>query len=78
MEYVNTEIINTYHIQNIDDNIYPHYYGFINDEGLWYIMRVTLTGEVTYNRVSFQGSGLYTTAWSGRTTLQYTYWSEGF
>lgn len=72
------ESVNIYKVVDIDNSAYPFYLGFMNDEGSWYIMRITSTGSVRYNRVSFQGSGLYSDAWNNRATLQYTYWSEGF
>lgn len=73
-----TDVINKYRIADVDDNNYPHYFGFLNDEGDWYIMKISSTGEVRYNRPSFQGVGLYSTSWSNKVNLQYTYWSEGF
>ncbi len=77
-DILTTETVNSYYVSDIDDLVYPYYYGYLNDEGQWYIMRVTTTGDIKYNRPSFQSVGLYSAAWTNRINLQYTYWNEGF
>ena len=78
MKIIATEEINKYYITDLDYAVYPYYFGFLNDAGNWYIMRITSTGEIRYNKPSFQAVGLYSNAWINRSVLQYTYWSEGF
>ncbi len=78
MDIIKTDVINKYHIVDMDNAVYPYYFGFLNDIGDWYIMRISITGDVRYNKPGFQGVGLYSSAWMNRINLQYTYWNEGF
>jgi hypothetical protein len=49
------------------------YYGFLNQEGGWFIMEVTAT---TYRyAANFKD---YTTNWTGRAGLTYSYYNEAF
>lgn len=72
------ENFNSYFIHDIDESAYPHYYGFINNEGDWYIIREGSDASVRYYRKQFRSVGLYSEAWNDRTKLQYAFWETSF
>lgn len=48
-----------------------NYYGFINAQGSWYIMRETITAGIAhYDFARGQGTG-YSTAWTNKATQDY-------
>jgi hypothetical protein len=56
------------------------YFGFINSQGAWYIMRED-TVNYTYRYIagsprSEQGGGLYTDAWTDKANLSYDYFNK--
>ena len=59
------------------DNTDPYYFGFINNEGQWYIMKQSTSGSVTSYRYC-KGSSGYATAWTNRATQTYDYLSVIF
>ena len=64
--------MNEYFLVNIDDDAYPYYYGFINCEGEWYIMKQFADGSVLY---SVHGNrGPYD--WENRVVYAYIYWDK--
>lgn len=64
-----------YRISGIDDDSESSYYGFINKDGEWFIMRETSSsGDYRYVR----GSSNFPTNWSNRTSLSYDYFHNVF
>lgn len=51
------------------------YYGFLNSDGGWYIMR-EVTSEESYRYC--KGDSDYTTAWTNKVSLVYTYFDLAF
>ncbi|MFA6142508.1 MAG: hypothetical protein WC738_04345 [Candidatus Omnitrophota bacterium] len=61
-----------------DDSVSPttkKYYGYLNRDGEWYIMRRDLTAK-TYRY--FAGSSNFTDGWSGREAYDYGTYEEIF
>lgn len=56
-----------YAISNVDSTAYPYYYGFINKDAAWYIMRENPENTFTYSK----GSTDFATNWTGRAGLTY-------
>lgn len=53
------------------------YYGYINKEGEWYIIKETVAGSVTSYRY-IRGASGYATNWTNRATLSYDYFDATF
>ena len=53
------------------------YFGYLNKEGEWYIMRQSTSGTTVAYRFARGGSD-YTTAWTGREALDYEYFDVCF
>ncbi|HHD92284.1 MAG TPA: hypothetical protein ENL06_01500 [Candidatus Portnoybacteria bacterium] len=68
----NVSIIDIYHISDIDDSS-PAYYGFVDKDGNWYIMKED-TGTYRYCK----GTTDYSTNWSNRASLTYDYYDNIF
>ena len=64
-----------YQPSDIDDTSTPKYYGFVKANGAWYIMRES-SGAYRYTVGSKLTS--YSTSWSGRSGLTYSYFYEVF
>lgn len=65
--------LSNYKISDIDDDASPNYYGFIDKDGNWYIIKETISaGNNTYRYI--KGSSDYTTNWTGRAGLSYNYY----
>jgi len=62
-----------YSITQIDDSI-PSYFGFINKDGNWFIMR---EGEDSAYRYA-KGGGNFASNWSNRAILDYNYFDKVF
>ena len=57
----------------------PNYYGFLDKQGNFYIMKVTISGDTqTIRYMRGTGLALYQTSWSDRANLTYKYASEIF
>jgi len=67
-----------YFISDMDESVYPHYYGFVNEVGAWYILKENLDGTIRIARASFSALGRYSDNWSKRTKLSYDYWYATF
>ena len=66
-----------YMFSDKDDDASPNYYGFLNSEGGWYIMKETISaGADTYRYI--KGDSDYTTNWTGRAGLSYGYFNDIF
>lgn len=53
----------------------PKYYGFVNAQGVWYILAVAAAGTYKYYRDS---SVTYATGWAGRAGYTYNYFHSAF
>ena len=68
--------IDYYVISDIDDgNNDYNYYGYLRDDGWWYIMKEDVVNK-TYRYV--KGGSDYATNWGNRSTLSYNYYNEVF
>jgi uncharacterized protein YggU (UPF0235/DUF167 family) len=64
-----------YKISDIDDASNPKYYGFLDKDGNWYILKEDTTAK-TYRYT--KGATNYSTNWGNRTTLTYDYFDVVF
>ena len=72
-----TGVVGEYQISDKDDDTTTKYYGFVTQDGAWYIMReTTSSGDQLYRYA--KGSDAYTTAWTGRIGLSYDYFYSIF
>lgn len=70
--YLVATIFDNYHISDIDDASTVKYYGFVDADGNWYIMKEdTSVSPKTYRYVS--GNVDYTTNFTDRASLSYNY-----
>jgi hypothetical protein len=66
-----------YFISDKDDDASPNYFGFVDRDGNWYILKETvLAGADTYRYA--KGTTGYTTNWTGRAALSYDYFYNVF
>jgi hypothetical protein len=75
----NGENINTYNISDVEDSgSYPKYYGYLNPDGKWYIMKESnpLPGIVEYRYT--KGDSDFATNWGNRATLTYNTYDSVF
>lgn len=63
--------LDQFFLTDIDEATFPHYYGFMNEVGGWYIMREASNSEFRIARAQFGAAGRYSEAWNNRTTLVY-------
>lgn len=70
--------VDQYALTDIDEAAYPHYYGFVNEKGDWYILRETSNGTVRFARSEYSPGGLYGQKWALRTQQLYDYWNSTF
>jgi mannose/cellobiose epimerase-like protein (N-acyl-D-glucosamine 2-epimerase family) len=70
------DFLNDYHIANID-TASPGYFGFIRDDGAWYMMKkTTVTTVDTF--LYCKGVSDYATAWTGRAGLSWAVFGVTF
>lgn len=70
-------ILEGYYISDKDDDASPNYYGFLDKNGNWYIIKETVSaGADTYRYA--KGSTNYTTNWTNRASLSYDYFNTVF
>lgn len=62
-----------YYITDIDDST-PSYYGYLDKNGNWYIIKENSDGSFRYIR----GSGSFSSYWSNRSSLAYDYFDNVF
>lgn len=62
-----------YYITDIDNSI-PSYYGYLDKDGNWYIIKENSDGSFRYVR----GSGSFSSYWSSRSSLTYDYFDNVF
>lgn len=66
-----------YFISDKDDDVSPNYYGFVDKDGNWYILKEIISaGNDTYRYI--KGVSEYTTNWTGRAGLTYDYFYNTF
>jgi hypothetical protein len=64
-----------YAISDLDEASDPKYYGFLTEDGTWYLM-MNSSNHFRYERG--QTLGTYTSAWIGRATETYDYYPTVF
>lgn len=74
---VNATNASLYKVSDVDDDASPNYYGFLDADGNWYILKETVAaGNNTYRYA--KGTSDYTTNWTGRVALSYDYYDAVF
>lgn len=63
-----------YGITEIDDSGSPSYYGFVNKDGAWYITQEDSSGSYRYAK----GNSNFSSNWSNRASLSYSYFDDVF
>lgn len=63
-----------YNISEVDDSDVDTYYGYVNKEGAWYILKELSTGAYRYTK----GADEFNTNWTGRNGLVYDYFNNVF
>lgn len=64
-----------YKVSEVDDSSDTKYYGFLETDGSWYIMReITSTGSYRYTR----GAVSFPAAWTARASQVYNYYNVIF
>lgn len=63
-----------YKISQIDNTDYPHYYGYVNLTGAWYVMNEDASGNYRYAK----GDENFSLNWDGRSGLTYDYFDSIF
>jgi hypothetical protein len=66
--------LSRYAITDMDDAADPAYYGYVDQVGNWYIMRMTTAGEVRYAK----GASGYAAAWTARAGQSYGLFNATF
>lgn len=70
-----TDLLARYKCVDIDDTSDPQYFGFVDTDGLWYIIQYNVTnGTIRYCK----GASGYTLAWANNTTQTYDYYHNIF
>jgi hypothetical protein len=62
--------LSKYHAADLDDDASPNYYGFVDSDGHWYILKEDTTAK-SYRYSA--GANTYATNWTNRLTLNYDY-----
>lgn len=63
-----------YNVTEIDDSSSPIYYGYVNKDGAWFIMKEDSDGAYRYTK----GSSGFSTSWTNRASLSYDYFDAVF
>ena len=63
-----------YTITEVDDSGNTSYYGFVHQNGAWYITKEDSSGSYRYAK----GASLFSTNWTGRALLSYDYFDNVF
>lgn len=69
----NSSPLEGYEISRSDDSSTPQYYGFVNTDGAWYILRIN-SGVYTYT----SGASGFLTNWTNRAALTYDEYNNIF
>lgn len=71
-------VFNAYHLVDIDEgSASPQYYGFVRQDGYYFIMKATISSGVTAYTFS-KGTSAYSTAWTNRASETYAVFSSVF
>lgn len=71
------DVLSKYRISDTDDDASPNYYGFLDKDGAWYILKETIvSGANTYRYA--KGTSNYATNWTNRASLSYDYFDVVF
>lgn len=65
--------LEAYKISDLDEAAATKYYGFLKDDGAWYVLKLTSTAA-RYAK----GASSYATNWSNRASLTYNYFDTEF
>lgn len=65
--------LEAYKISDLDESTSTKYYGFLKDDGSWYILKITST-QARY----IKGASSYATNWTNRASLSYDYFDTAF
>lgn len=77
LQYVNG-LLDAYKVMETDEpTAGPRYYGFQDDEGAWYIMKETISGDTKTYRYT-KGADSFSTNWTGRAALSYDSFQNTF
>ena len=68
-------VLDNYKITDIDDDASPNYFGFVDADGGWYILKED-TSAKTYRYATDRSD--YTTNWTNRATIDYDYFNVKF
>ena len=72
------KVFNAYHLVDIDEgSASPQYYGFVRQDGYYFIMKATISSGVTAYTFS-KGTSAYSTAWTNRASETYAVFSSVF
>lgn len=63
-----------YNVSEIDDSNSPAYYGFVHQNGAWYIAKEDSSGAYRY----VSGASAFSTSWTNRVSLTYDYFDNIF
>lgn len=66
--------ISGYSVSDVDESSDPQYYGLVDKDGKWEIIRKTTAGAVRYAA----GTANYPTAWTARASQSYDYYYNTF
>lgn len=69
--------VDGYVVSDKDDDASPNYYGYVNADGYWYIMKETVSAGADTYRFA-KGTSGYTTNWTNRASLSYDYFYTVF
>lgn len=69
------KVIASYKVSDMDTSGDPMYFGYLSEQGRWYILELNLTnGTFRYEK----GDSAYTTAWTNRASGSYDYFDNVF
>jgi hypothetical protein len=70
-----TDLLARYRCADLDESGDPKYYGFIDTDGAWYILRYNVaSGQIRYAK----GASGYTIAWANASGQSYDYYYTTF
>jgi hypothetical protein len=65
-----------YHISDLDTSGDPMYFGYVDQSGNWYIMKLSPSSGIARYCKGSGGTIAYTSAWTARATQTYDYYSN--
>jgi len=67
-----------YQVTDLDVGSDPEYYGFMDQDGNWYIMERTVSTEAYRYVRGMNATDEYQAKWTGRAALSYVYFDVAF